>query len=101
MGVGDVHRRDMGELKKVEVIWNDAGYEAGEITESQIKSLHPIPRRHVGYLMRGDDSEVIFSCGITERSKASDEPDAQDTFELTFALPRGIIKEIKILDAIT
>ena len=86
------------EFKKVEVIWHDAAHEAGEMTEGQIKDLHPIPRRHVGYLIRGDDSEVVFACGITERSKASNEPDVQDSFELNFALPRGIIKEIKVLD---
>lgn len=86
------------ELKKVEVIWDDAACETGELTEGKIEKLHPIPRRHVGYLIRGDDKEVVLSCGITERSKASDEPDVQDTFELSFALPRGIIKEIKVLE---
>jgi len=88
----------MPELKKVEVIWLDAAHEAGELTEKEIGNLHPIPRRHVGYLIRGDDKEVVLSCGITERSKSSDEPDTQDTFELSFALPRGIIKEIKVLN---
>lgn len=89
----------MEELKKVEVIWIDAALEQGELTPKEIEELHPIPRRHVGYLVRGTESEVVIAGGITERTKIAvdGDTDTKDTFDSSLALPRGIIKEIRVL----
>lgn len=89
----------MEEFKIVEVIWIDAALEHGELTPKEIEEFHPIPRRHVGYLIRGTENEVVISGGITGGIRMS--PDGtistKDTFDSNLALPRGIIKEIKIL----
>ena len=87
------------DFKIVEVVWIDAALEHGELTPKEIEELHPIPRRHVGYLVRGNESEVIIAGGITERTKiaADGDTDTKDTFDSSLALPRGMVKEIKIL----
>jgi hypothetical protein len=89
----------MPELKKVEVIWLDAALEHGELTLKEIEEFHPIPRRNVGYLVRGDENEVIIAGGLTERTKITTDgdTDTKDTFESSLAVPRGMVKEIKIL----
>jgi hypothetical protein len=87
------------DFKIIELIWIDAALENGELTPKEIEELHPIPRRNVGYLVRGNENEVIISGGLTERTKIAADGDieAKDTFDSNLAVPRGMIKEIKIL----
>jgi hypothetical protein len=91
------------DFKIVEVIWDDAALEHGELTPKEIEELHPIPRRNVGYLVRGDANEVIIAGGITERTKIATDGDmaTKDTCYSNLAVPRGMVKEIRVLNDIT
>lgn len=82
-------------MKKVEVFWLDATYEAGEFTEDELKELLPVPRSHLGYVLDETDTFIRLSPGANYWSKVKN---SKDTFDNSLAISKGMIEEIKVLN---
>ena len=78
-------------MKKVEVFWLDATYEAGEFTQDELEEMLPVPRRHLGYILSETETEIRLSPGMNEWSKIKM---SKDTFDNTIAIPIGTIQKI-------
>ena len=78
-------------MKKVEVFWLDATYEAGEFTQDELEEMLPVPRRHLGYILSETETEIRLSPGMNEWSKIKM---SKDTFDNTIAIPKGTIQKI-------
>jgi len=78
-------------MKKVEVFWLDATYEAGEYTEEELKELLPVPRSHLGYVLGETETEIRLSPGANYWSRIKN---SKDTFDNSLAIPKGTIQKI-------
>ena len=81
----------MDKLKKVEVFWLDATYEAGEYTQDELNQLLPVPRSHLGYILNETDTEIRLSPGANYWSQIKV---SKDTFDNSLAIPKGTIQKI-------
>ena len=54
-------------MKIVELDWIDAWHTAGEMTAEEAKSLKPMRRKSVGYLLHQSESVYVIASGFIEK----------------------------------
>lgn len=82
-------------MKIVEVIWMDACMEEAHINKETADALVALERRQVGYLYKETENEIVLVYGTIENFFKGN-----SALDLTFAIPRGCIKQIKELKEI-
>lgn len=79
-------------MKRIEVKWLDAGCEFTNLTLEDAKSLCPMPRKNIGYLVCKDNKKLVMCFGFIE-----DEDKHQTVHDVTLVIPKGMITSIKEL----
>ena len=82
------------ELKKVEITWLDAWSDEARLELDAANDVNLLESHNVGYLLKGDDEKVIITQGTINNLFHGKM--FMDGFVV---IPRGMIKEIKVLNA--
>jgi hypothetical protein len=79
-------------LDRVEVFWVDAAYPKGsQISEGAAKSIAPVPRKNIGYIIKEDETEMTITFG-TYDFKCQE-------YDRTISIPKKSIEKYVELDS--
>jgi len=79
-------------LKIVEIEWLDACMDDASVLLSVAKTLKPIRRHNVGYLLEENNVEVVIAFGDLDNLCKG-----ETAYHQSFAIPHGCITKIKSL----
>ena len=78
----------------VEVCWIDACYEEGEFTKNELVVMQPLPRRHLGYVLRETETELLITPEWNEWSAITM---GEDTHKATIEITKSMITKLVVL----
>ena len=76
----------------VEVVWEDAAFDAAYMQPKSIAALKPITRRNIGYLIRDEPDTVVLTQGVMQNFCQG-----EVSYDGYLIIPRGMIMGIRKL----
>lgn len=76
-------------LAPVEVFWQDAGLEKGQLSIEEAQGVEPMPRKNRGYLIVETKEKIVICSGIIE-----DKNCGEVVCDQVLVIPQGMVTKL-------